>query len=153
MHFVHADSEQPALLRVAHTFWGHAVANSCKSGEPILHWEPPHRKNCSFLMDDLKHLNAFIKRTFWTKSMIHKLFLWECHFKEITQLWLWLTILQIQVLLLVQAEEMKGGLIWRIFSQLYCKMFCGFFQIFQRKKVKSSLICYWWICRLRALRN
>jgi hypothetical protein len=35
-----------------------AAANSCKSGEPILHQELPYIKSCCFLTDDFKNLKS-----------------------------------------------------------------------------------------------
>jgi hypothetical protein len=52
------DKEHSALLRGAYKFCVRAAANSCKSGEPILHQERPHIKSRSFLTDDFKNLKS-----------------------------------------------------------------------------------------------
>jgi hypothetical protein len=52
------DKEHSKLLRRAYKFSVRAAANSCKSGEPILHREHLHLKSLSFLTDDFKNLKS-----------------------------------------------------------------------------------------------
>jgi hypothetical protein len=52
------DKEPRVLLRRAYKFCVRVAANSCKSGEPILHQERPHIKSRSFLTDNLKNLKS-----------------------------------------------------------------------------------------------
>jgi hypothetical protein len=51
------DKELDTLLWRAYKFCVRAAANSCKSGEPILHIEHPHISHC-FLTGDLKNLKS-----------------------------------------------------------------------------------------------
>jgi hypothetical protein len=48
------DKDHSAILWRANKFCVRTAANSCKSGEPILHREGPYIKSCSFLTDNFK---------------------------------------------------------------------------------------------------
>jgi hypothetical protein len=50
------DKEHSTQLWRAYKFCMHAAANSCKSGETILHRERPHVKSRSFLTDNFINL-------------------------------------------------------------------------------------------------
>jgi hypothetical protein len=80
------DKEHSALLRRAYKFWVRPAANSCKSGEPILHRERRHIKNRSFLKDDFKHFKSVGVPQFgpnlWYKEIVSTSFSWECPFKR-----------------------------------------------------------------------